>query len=300
VTTAAPGQPTVLDYTTTPAPSRRGKGFLAVCATILLPGLGHFIAGFRRRGLLWLAAAVVLAGAGAVALAVPALVPALLVLLPLALIMEFVRWLDAYLCGRRSTAPMLRTPPRRYLVGVALLAVAVFAAPTSWLARPIKRVAEAFHMPANAMSPALVAGDRFLCHKRVPPERWDIVLYESPVTPPQKFVSRVVGLPGETIEIVEGRLRINGDEVRLPAGVAAYSDTAGPGIRRFTNPGTAGRPIRLASDEFYVVGDNSAVSYDSRAWNETYPGHQLGAVPRDRIVGRVTYIYWPVARWRKF
>ena len=56
----------------------------------------------------------------------------------------------------------------------------------------------------------------------------------------------------------------------------------------------------LGPDEYFILGDNSPVAADSRYWRKPVPGHQPGALPAGRIVGRVTAIYWPPSRWRLF
>jgi hypothetical protein len=64
--------------------------------------------------------------------------------------------------------------------------------------------------------------------------------------------------------------------------------------------GTADNPADLADDEYFVLGDFSASSADSRYWTNGAPGHAPYAVPRSHIVGVVAHIYWPVERWRAF
>jgi hypothetical protein len=62
--------------------------------------------------------------------------------------------------------------------------------------------------------------------------------------------------------------------------------------------GTKDRPAVLADDEYFVLGDFSAQSSDSRWWYEGAPGHNPYAVPRSHVRGVVTHIYWPPQRWR--
>ena len=82
--------------------SRRGRGFLAVCASIFLPGLGHFIVSRNRRGCWWLIVWVIVAALAFVCLIVPDLVAGLIVLIPLQLILTIVLWIDAYRCAIAS------------------------------------------------------------------------------------------------------------------------------------------------------------------------------------------------------
>lgn len=103
-----------------------------------------------------------------------------------------------------------------------------------------------------------------------------------------------MGLPNEKVEIVGGNIRIDGKVVTPPAGIGPYTQGGGP------QTGCAGSPITLGPDEYFILGDNSPVSYDARFWPNAFAGHQLGAVPRDRIVGSATMIYFPMGRWRVF
>src|SRR5688572_29344576 len=80
-------------------PSRRGRGFLAVCATFLLPGLGHAIARRWRRAIAWFSIAVGLNALSLILFAKPAWMPALIVVLPIFLLLSLVSLIDAYLIG---------------------------------------------------------------------------------------------------------------------------------------------------------------------------------------------------------
>ena len=54
--------------------------------------------------------------------------------------------------------------------------------------------------------------------------------------------------------------------------------------------------MKLGPDEYFVLGDNSPISRDSRYWTTAAPGHQIGALPQSDIVGPATWIYWPISR----
>jgi len=124
------------------------------------------------------------------------------------------------------------------------------------------------------------SADRFLCNKTKFPERWDASVVEFSNEPTFKSVKRLVGLPGERIEIRDGAARVNGERLTPPArlGPIRYeADLYGP------------REVILGPDEYFVLGDNTNRSSDSR-WR--------GPVKRDQIVGTADLIYWPPARWR--
>ncbi len=196
----------ILDYAASPAPSKRGKGFLAVCASVLLPGLGQFFAGYRRRGLIWLLVVLSVDTLAFTSLCLPDFVPAIMVLGPIATITHLSCWVDSYLCGRRSAKDHFRFAVWRYATGLGLLVLGIVLAPQGRVAELLKaRVVEAFQTPTASMSPTLVPGDRFLCHKRLAPTRWSVVVIDSPLMQ-SKQITRLVGLPGETIEIIGGRV----------------------------------------------------------------------------------------------
>jgi signal peptidase I len=269
-----------------------------VCATIALPGLGQYISGHRGRGVKWLVVALAVTSATLASYALPPLVPALIVLLPVSLLLGLASWIDAYRCGRLSTSQPLRSPVWRYVAGIVLLAAGVTVAPQSLLISAARaHLAQAFSTSSAAMSPTLRPGDRFICHKRVALARWDIVVFQPPAWPDRKYVFRIAGMPGETIEIRDGQVHVNGVAQASPPGLSPYLSDLAPILQ--AGPGSTGKPMTLGADEYYLLGDNTRGAADSRTFTKSYDDRQLGAVPRDRIVGRATYIYWPPPRWRK-
>lgn len=112
-------------------------------------------------------------------------------------------------------------------------------------------------------------------------EREDTVVFRYPKNPSQFFIKRVIGLPGETISIDKGQVRIANKEnpegfildesAYLPAGL----ETSGEVMRE------------LGDDEYFVMGDNRGASHDSRAW---------GPLNKDKVIGKVILRAWPVAR----
>jgi len=107
-----------------------------------------------------------------------------------------------------------------------------------------------------------------------PPERGEVIVFEFPDSipsnPKRDFVKRVIGLPGETIEVKDGVPFVDGVVLEEP-----YLTT-----KDHSN----GRKVELGAGEYYVIGDNRAHSNDSRSW---------GAVPEENLRGKVWMIYWP-------
>ena len=103
------------------------------------------------------------------------------------------------------------------------------------------------------------------------PKRGEIIVFQFPLDPNKDFVKRVVGLPGETIEMRNGRVFVNGGLLEEP--YLAVKDRSNAA------------PVRLKEGEYYVLGDNRSHSNDSRSW---------GAVPEANLRGKVWMVYWPV------
>ena len=298
----ATAAPTVGSAPPEPRTSRFGRGFLPAAASLYLPGLGQLIAGERRRASLWFAAWLACVIVSMLMLAVPALVIGLVVMVPAQLVLTLACVVDAFRRGRASQGRMLGPPVLRYLAGVAFILAGMFmlhpAMPVAMWVRA--HVAEAFVLPSTSMSPTIAPGDRILVQKRVGElQRWDIVAFNSPDIPGQKFVLRVAGLPGETVEVVGNELHINGAPVAPPAGVGPYQEP--PWMRGRKTNASHGQALTLRPDEYFLLGDNSAIARDGRYWDASAEsGRSAGALPRDRIIGKVTTRYWPWSRWKRF
>lgn len=206
---------------------------------------------------------------------------------------------------QRDTAP---ARPRR--PGTWLLFGGV---PAAWLAflfalYLVGTRYEAVGIYSSSMMPALEAGDLVVSqqdyYRAHLPARGEIVALSPPgYDETMLFVVRVIGLPGDTVQMVRGILRINGKPVgrqRLPdfaftdvlgtRAVAQYRETLPGGTthRILELHGDAGRldetrPYVVAPGHYYVLGDNRDISNDSR---------NLGAVPLGRILHRPAMIYW--------
>ena len=144
---------------------------------------------------------------------------------------------------------------------------------------------QAFRMSSDSMAPTLVKGDRLFVDKRIyrrlQPQRGDIVVYLPPAKSGRKYLQRIVGLPTETIEIKGGMIFINGVSLEgLPYQNIHYQNTG--------NYAKVGQSVKIPSDSYFILGDNSPSSMDSR---------YLGFIPRKNILGKVTRIYYPFNRF---
>ena len=140
----------------------------------------------------------------------------------------------------------------------------------------------------GSMEPTLKAGDRALinsaAYKLSSPRRGDIVVFRAADDAKSSLhIKRVIGLPGETVQIKKGKVYINGKKLKSDIyGITKYID----------EPGIAEEPLELGKDEYFCLGDNRPVSYDSRY-------EEVGSVHRSEIIGKVWIRIWPLTKFGK-
>ena len=184
---------------------------------------------------------------------------------------------------------------KRALEYVAIVAVAILVALAvqSWLLKP-------YRIPSGSMLDTLRPGDRVLVNRVVyhlrDPHRGDVIVFHYPEDPDVVFIKRVVGVPGDTLEVKDGRLYVNGRKLAEPYVHRIQGSRSIPRSRRRRSPAAPctipGRwPSRTAcpTANYFVMGDNRTDSDDSRDW---------GTVPRAAIVGEGLATYWPFSRLR--
>ena len=144
------------------------------------------------------------------------------------------------------------------------------------------------------------SADRFLVAKFLSPRRWDLVTFRYPENPSTLLVMRLVGLPGEEIMIKDGQVWANGEVLTPPdsiRGIRYLSEITNWHEKLW---GSLDHPAKLADDEYFMLGDFSPESEDSRLWQRGAPGHNPFAVPESHLCGVVIHVYWPPSRWRAF
>ena len=143
-----------------------------------------------------------------------------------------------------------------------------------------------FIVKGDSMAPNFLSGDYLivdeLSYRFSDPQRGDIIIFKYPKDTAQRFIKRIIGLPGETVDVKNGNVIISKDgksftldEKYLPSDLKTYGD-----IRAV-----------LSANEFFVLGDNREFSYDSRAW---------GTVPREDIIGKAFLRILPLSALTKF
>lgn len=152
-------------------------------------------------------------------------------------------------------------------------------------------VVQAFKIPSGSMLPTLQIGDHLLVNKfiygiRIPlvgkrilefraPKRNDVIVFIYPEDPTKDFIKRVEGAPGDTIEIRNKLLYVNGRRVPDEHGFHGHGGSRSPR----DNFG----PFTVPEGQVFVMGDNRDHSYDSRFW---------GTVPMENILGKAFVLYW--------
>ena len=146
-------------------------------------------------------------------------------------------------------------------------------------------VVQAFKIPTSSMEPTLMRGDRILVNRFIyrfkKPERWDVIVFKYPLDPKKPFIKRLVTKEGEQVSISSGRVFIDGQALDNPY-LSEYYYNRG-------DYGRQGLKINVPEDKFFVLGDNSFNSKDSRYW---------GFVSKKDLVGKAFLIYWPLNRIR--
>lgn len=157
-------------------------------------------------------------------------------------------------------------------------------------------IIQPFKIPTKSMYPTLKPGDRIFVNKflygakipftdwRLPdirePEPGDIVVFLSPVEKKKYLVKRYIAGGGQTVTINNGELQVDGKRLDAPPIGRFFYYNRG-------EYGPEGESIRVPDNSFYVLGDNSANSMDSRYW---------GFVPDKNLVGKAFVIHWPIKR----
>jgi len=287
--------------------SERGRAFLAVSAAMVWPGLGHLVVGKPRWGAAWCIVWTSLAAAVASISFWPQFLPALIVLLPLGVIVQLCQMSHASHRAKRSQRPMLGNASNRFIFG-AILGMCGLAECYGSIRYLQNNWIEICFTPTDSMGPNVSPGDFFLDFRQQSYQRWDIVGVNVPPgmdLPFPRLCKRIVGMPGDTVEITGPALLINGNPTTLPPNVGPYFpvDTSNTPMLDAEPMAAAngcwGRPITLGPDEYFLLGDNNRFSLDARLW-PSFGDHQPGATPRDELCGRVVAIIWPPQRWRVF
>jgi signal peptidase I len=295
-------------------PTTERSPWLALVLSLFCTGLGQIYAGRIVRGLALFLAFLLFAPlvliASRLGPSTPVLVSLLLALAAVLSVM-FFSIEDAYRQAskvRQSYQPKEFNHPLLYvlfiLVGVAYPVVSVVYLRA--------HAFEAFYIPTSSEAPNLLPGDHVLVNKQIlqgkVPRRGDLVVFRPPQDRAQNWVKRVVGLPGDTVELRDNDVYVNGKKLERdrvpPASLSAIQDAITGEVYYETNAGRrymvmisaakdspAAQKKKVPQGCCFVLGDNRNHSLDSR---------DFGCVALGDILGLVQYIYYPAETWARF
>jgi signal peptidase I len=140
--------------------------------------------------------------------------------------------------------------------------------------------AQAVPLDGPSMQPGLHTNERVLVNSLAytfsGPQRGDVIVFHPPTAPNERFIKRVIGLPGDTITLTPTQVIVNGTQLDEP-----YIAPAPPGANENPEPQT----IKLSESQYFVMGDNRANSEDSRFF---------GPITQREIIGKAEFVVWPV------
>ena len=164
---------------------------------------------------------------------------------------------------------LLKPLVREILITVALALAIFFAA---------RATIQTYEVYQTSMEPSFFQGQRVVVVKAVywfgEPQRGDVVIFKAPNGNGEEYIKRIIGIPGDEVEVVRGVVYVNGFKLDEPYVIRPFS---------YSLPGHI-----VPADEYFVLGDNRNVSNDS---------HSGWLLPRENIIGKAWLITWPPSDW---
>ncbi len=160
-----------------------------------------------------------------------------------------------------------------WIITIAIFIVA-FVVIRTFIGQPVVTNGE-------SMSPTLVHGDMVFVEKVTTKfgtlNQGDIIVFPYPADPSKEYIKRVIGVPGDTVDLIDYEFYINGEKLNDPF------------LVRDVVVGDTMFPLTVGDNEYFVLGDNRAVSHDSRH-------SEVGLINKDDIDGRATFVFYPFNR----
>jgi signal peptidase I len=147
-------------------------------------------------------------------------------------------------------------------------------------------VFQAFKIPTGSMEPNLLVGDHLIVNKMrfMPIKRGDVIVFKFPKDPERDFVKRVIGLPGDKIELHKKKVFVNGQPIDEP--YAHFMEPpSSDGTVHADDVREEYGPVNVPTDQYFMMGDNRDNSEDSRYW---------GFLPRSYVKGNAEFLYFSV------
>jgi signal peptidase I len=202
--------------------------------------------------------------------------------------------------GKLSSTIKKKSVVREYAEAIVIAAVLALVIRTF--------IVQAFKIPSGSMEDTLLVGDHILVNKflygtHIPftnmkvltirePKRGDIIVFRYPADESKDFIKRLIGMPGDVVEIINKKVYINGKPIVEPYTVYKDDEIFPRSLQARDNFG----PIKVPAGNYFMMGDNRDKSLDSRFW---------GFVSEDKIIGKAMIIYWSWdtddswVRWRR-
>lgn len=143
----------------------------------------------------------------------------------------------------------------------------------------VRTVMQNYRIDGISMEPNFQNGQFLIINKLSyqlgEPKRGDVIVFHYPRDPSRDFIKRVIGVPGQTVEVRSGQVIIDGKPIDEPYGPAPGSYDAPPTL--------------VPPNQLFVLGDNRNNSSDSHSW---------GLLPMDKVIGRAIVSYWPPGTWQ--
>jgi signal peptidase I len=156
------------------------------------------------------------------------------------------------------------------IIETIVMTVLIFAA--------VRLLVQNFRIEGSSMEPNLHDSEYLIIEKvsyRLgSPQTGDVIVFHYPLNPQRDFIKRIIGLPGQTVQVRRGQVLVNGQPLAEPYGPAEATYNWGPET--------------VPPNNYFVLGDNRNNSSDSHSW---------GMLPRGLIIGRAWLIYWPLSSW---
>jgi len=193
----------------------------------------------------------------------------------------------------RTLQPFKKSTAREYFESIVIAVILALFIRTF--------VFQAFKIPTGSMEENLLIGDHLLVNKFVfgptatgferallpvtDIKRGDVIVFKYPEEPERDFIKRVIGLPGETLELRQKKVYVNGQPLDEPYVHFLLPPSVLSELQEQTSLDVRERygPVTVPPDQFFVMGDNRDNSQDSRYW---------GFLPRDNVKGKALLIYW--------
>jgi signal peptidase I len=253
---------------------KKRNPFLAGIATFGAFGLGQLYNGKARKAvvayLLWLATAAI-----GIVLPLSASFNWLLIFFSLPLLLGLLLIIDAIRDARAVGQITLHRYNRWYIYLGIILVQSLIVAPLQ--AKLIKSSTAAYGIPTRSMEPTIKVGEKLIAdgklYKKMLPQRGDLLIFQYPKNESSPMIKRLIGLPGEKVEIKGRTVYIN--DQPLEENYKQHIDPAS--INEHYGP------YLIPQGKYFVMGDNRDNSMDSRFW---------GYIRRDQLLGQARYLYW--------